>query len=130
MPQPRTGPPSPSTGYSIPMPEGSPELISQLTEICGHEFVLTHPHELATYRSDGLLHYRQVPIAAVLPGDTAQVAQVVRACYEARVPFVARGSGTGLSGGALPAADGVLIGLSRMRRILSVDLPNPRVVVQ
>jgi glycolate oxidase len=112
------------------MPEGSPELISELTEICGREFVLTHPHELATYRSDGLLHYRQVPIAAVLPADTAQVAQVVRACYEARVPFVARGSGTGLSGGALPAADGVLIGLSRMRRILSVDLANQRVVVE
>jgi len=112
------------------MPEGSPELISELTEICGREFVLTHPHELATYRSDGLLHYRQVPIAAVLPADTAEVAQVVRACYEARVPFVARGSGTGLSGGALPAADGVLIGLSRMRRILSVDLANQRVVVE
>jgi glycolate oxidase len=112
------------------MPEGSPELISRLTEICGREFVLTHPDELATYRSDGLLHYRQVPVAAVLPADTAQVAQVVRACYEARVPFVARGSGTGLSGGALPVAEGVLIGLARMRRILSIDLPNQRVVVQ
>ena len=112
------------------MPEGSPELISRLTEICGREFVLSHPHELATYRSDGLLHYRQVPVAAVLPADTAQVAQVVRACYEARVPFVARGSGTGLSGGALPVAEGVLIGLARMRRILSIDLPNQRVVVQ
>jgi glycolate oxidase len=112
------------------MPEGSPALISRLTEICGREFVLTHPHELATYRSDGLLHYREVPVAAVLPADTAQVAQVVRACYEARVPFVARGSGTGLSGGALPAAGGIVIGLSRMRRILSVDLHDQRVVVQ
>jgi glycolate oxidase len=112
------------------MPEGAPELIRRLTEICGREFVLTHPHELATYRSDGLLHYRQLPIAAVLPADTAEVAQVVRACYEARVPSVARGSGTGLSGGALPTEGGIVIGLSRMRRILSIDLPNQRVVVQ
>src|ERR1700754_2760741 len=112
------------------MAEGSPELISLLTEICGREFVLTHPHELATYRSDGLLHYRQLPVAAVLPGDTGEVAQVVRACYEARVPSVARGSGTGLSGGALPTEGGVVIGLSRMRRILSIDLPNQRVVVE
>src|ERR1700722_18938010 len=112
------------------MPAGSPELIRRLAEICGRDFVLTHPDELATYRSDGLLHYRQLPIAAALPADTAEVAQVVRACYEARVPFVARGSGTGLSGGALPTQEGIVIGLSRMRRILSVDLRNQRVVVQ
>src|ERR1700727_31179 len=112
------------------MPSGSPAVISRLQEICGREFVLTDQHELATYRSDGLLHYRQLPIAAALPADTAEVAQVVRACYEARVPFVARGSGTGLSGGALPTQGGIVIGLSRMRRILSVDLENQRVVVQ
>src|SRR6202142_4297567 len=112
------------------MSDGSSALIGRLTEICGRDFVLSNPDELATYRSDGLLHYRQLPIAAALPADTAEVAQVVRACYEARVPFVARGSGTGLSGGALPTQGGIVIGLSRMRRILSVDLPNQRVVVQ
>jgi glycolate oxidase len=112
------------------MPPGSPALISRLNEICGREFVLTHQHELATYRSDGLLHYRQTPAAAVLPGTAQQVQQVVRACYEAGVPWVARGSGTGLSGGALPVADGVLIVLSRLRRILSVDLDDGRVVVE
>ena len=112
------------------MPSGSPALISQLQEICGREFVLTHQHELATYRSDGLLHYREVPVAAVLPGTAEQVRQVVRACFEAEVPWVARGSGTGLSGGALPVAEGVLIVLSRLRRILSVDLENGRVVVE
>jgi glycolate oxidase len=112
------------------MREGSPELIVKLTEICGHEFVLTHPHELATYRSDGLLHYRQVPVAAVLPGTAEQVRRVVEACFEAEIPWVARGSGTGLSGGALPVAEGVLIVLSRLRRILSVDLDNGRVVVE
>ena len=112
------------------MPSGSPVLISRLQEICGREFVLTHRHELATYRSDGLLHYREVPLAAVLPGTAEQVRQVVRACFEAGVPWVARGSGTGLSGGALPVAEGVLIVLSRLRRILSVDLENGRVVVE
>jgi glycolate oxidase len=91
---------------------------------------LVHQHELATYRSDGLLHYRQTPAAAVLPGTAEQVEQVVRACYEAGVPWVARGAGTGLSGGALPHADGILIVLSRLRRILSIDLDDGRVVVE
>ncbi len=92
--------------------------------------MLTHKHDLATYRSDGLLHYRQVPAAAVLPATGEQVQQVVAACYAAEVPWVARGSGTGLSGGALPVADGVLIVLSRLRRILEIDLDDGRVVVQ
>ena len=112
------------------MPSGSPAVISRLQEICGREFVLTHQHELATYRSDGLLHYREVPVAAVLPGTAEQVRQVVATCFEAEVPWVARGSGTGLSGGALPVAEGVLIVLSRLRRILEVDLDNGRVVVE
>ncbi len=112
------------------MPSGAPAVISRLQEICGREFVLTHQHELATYRSDGLLHYREIPVAAVLPGTAEQVRQVVQACFEAEVPWVARGSGTGLSGGALPVAEGVLIVLSRLRRILSVDLDNGRVVVE
>ncbi|HEY8626530.1 MAG TPA: FAD-linked oxidase C-terminal domain-containing protein [Solirubrobacteraceae bacterium] len=112
------------------MASGAPELIARLQEICGREHVLTHPHELATYRSDGLGQYQQNPSAVALPASTAEVQQVVRACYEAGVPWVARGAGTGLSGGALPVADGVLIVLARMRRILSVDLDDGRVVVQ
>jgi len=112
------------------METGSAELIAQLRAICGREFVLTDGGELATYQSDGLLHYRQRPLVAVLPSDAQEVAAVVRACFEAEVPWVARGSGTGLSGGALPLADGVLIVLARMRRILEVDLENQRVVVQ
>jgi glycolate oxidase len=106
------------------------ELVAQLQAICGAEHVLTHPHALATYRSDGLAHYRQTPLAAVLPGTAEQVRDVVRACHEARIPWVARGAGTGLSGGALPLAEGVLLVLARMRRILSVDLDDARVVVE
>ncbi|MEA2160044.1 MAG: glycolate oxidase [Solirubrobacteraceae bacterium] len=106
------------------------ELIGRLQGICGAEHVLTHPHALATYRSDGLAHYRETPLAAALPADAAEVAEVVRACGEAGVPWVARGAGTGLSGGAIPVAEGVLIVLARMRRILEVDLANARVVAE
>ena len=106
------------------------DLIGRLQGICGKEHVLTHPHALATYRSDGLKHYQQTPVAAVLPGTGEQVQAVVRACFEAGVPWVARGAGTGLSGGALPVAEGVLIVLARLRRILAVELEDSRVVVE
>ena len=98
--------------------------------ICGPEHVLTHPDALATYRSDGLAHYRQTPLAAVLPASGEEVQQVVAACHEAGVPWVARGSGTGLSGGALPVAEGILIVLARLRRILSVELDDGLVVAE
>jgi glycolate oxidase len=110
--------------------ESGAELVARLSGICGADHVLTHPRELATYRSDALAHYREEPLVAVLPGDADQVRDVVLACFEAGVPWVARGSGTGLSGGALPVAEGVLIVLSRLRRILSVDLQDARVVVE
>jgi glycolate oxidase len=109
---------------------GRAQLQQRLEAICGQDNVLTHPHALATYRSDGLAHYQQSPAVAVLPDSAGQVRDVVRACYEAQVPWVARGAGTGLSGGALPIAEGVLIVLARMRRILSVDLDDASVVVQ
>ncbi|MGH2707381.1 MAG: FAD-linked oxidase C-terminal domain-containing protein, partial [Actinomycetota bacterium] len=105
-------------------------LVAELETICTRERVITHPHALRTYESDGLLHYRTTPLVAVLPDTGQEVARVVRACYEAGVPWVARGAGTGLSGGAVPVAEGALIVLSRMRRILEVDLDNQRVVVE
>jgi glycolate oxidase len=104
--------------------------VSRLEAVCGAEYVLTHPHALATYGSDALAQYHQQPLAVVRPGTAEQVQAVVAACYDAGVPWVARGSGTGLSGGALPVADGVLIALSRMRRILAVDLDDGTVVVE
>jgi glycolate oxidase len=110
--------------------ESGAELVGRLRGICGAEHVLTHPDALATYRSDGLTHYRQTPISAVLPGSAQEVQAIVGACFEAEVPWVARGSGTGLSGGALPVADGVLIVLARLRRILSVELDDGLVVVE
>ena len=105
-------------------------LIPRLRAICGDEHVVTQHDELRTYASDGLLQYAVTPGVVVLPGSGEEVRDVVRACHEAAVPWVARGSGSGLSGGALPVEDGVLIGLSRLRAVLEVDLDNQRVVVE
>src|SRR5947209_432133 len=106
------------------------DLIGELERICGAHHVVTHPHAPRTYESDGLLQYHAVPRVAVLPDSAPQVRDVVVACRDAGVPWVARGAGSGLSGGALPIEEGVLLVLTRMRRILEVDLPNQRVVVE
>src|SRR3954454_8452302 len=105
-------------------------LADGLREIVGDEHVITHEHPLRTSESDGLLQYAVTPGLVVLPGSAEEVQQVVVACYSEGVPFVARGAGSGLSGGALPIEDGVLIALSRLRRILEVDLDNQRVLVE
>jgi len=106
------------------------ELVRELRRVAGDEWVYTQADQLRTYESDGLLQYHAVPIAAVLPASTEEVQGVVRACARAGVPWVARGSGSGLSGGALPLTDGVLIVVSRMQRIVEVDLDNARVCVE
>lgn len=105
-------------------------LVTRLRKICGREHVLTDKHQLRTYESDGLRQFRSPPPVAVLPGSADEVREIVRACYEAKIPWVARGAGTGLSGGALPITDGTLIVLTRLNRILEVDLDNERVVVE
>ncbi|OFW30142.1 MAG: glycolate oxidase subunit GlcD [Acidobacteria bacterium RIFCSPLOWO2_02_FULL_65_29] len=92
--------------------------------------LLTDAADLFTYESDALVHLRATPGAVVLPVSADEVQAVVRLCHRAGVPFVARGHGTGLSGGALPVEDGVVIGLSRLNRILDVDIPNLRVTVE
>jgi glycolate oxidase len=101
-----------------------------LARICGPASVITDPQELRTYECDGLTAHRSRPGLAVLPGSAHEVAAIVAACAAAAVPFVARGSGTGLSGGALPRADGVLIVMSRMRQILDIDPVSRRAVVE
>ena len=106
------------------------QLIGELREICGDDWVYTQEHQLRTYESDGLLQYREVPAAAVLPASAAEVQAVVAACARAGVPWVARGAGSGLSGGALPIKDGILLVLSRMKRILEVDFENARICVE
>jgi glycolate oxidase len=105
-------------------------LIPRMTQICGPDGVVTDPLDLRTYECDGLTSHRCSPGLVVLPQTAAQVAAIVQECARAGVPFVARGSGTGLSGGALPRADGVLIVTSRMRSIIAIDPASRRAIVE
>ncbi|WP_214108898.1 FAD-linked oxidase C-terminal domain-containing protein [Acrocarpospora catenulata] len=105
-------------------------LAQRLKAVLPDQAVITDPVRLRTYECDGLTYHRATPGVVVLPESAEEIAAVVRLCQEFQVPFVARGSGTGLSGGALPRSDGVLIVTSRMRRILDIDLPNRRAVVE
>lgn len=109
---------------------GALAVADRAREIVGPDWVITDAAQLRVYECDGLTNHRIVPGAVILPGTTDEVAAVVRACHAAGVPFVARGAGSGLSGGALPTADGVVIGLSRLREVLDVDVPNRRIRVQ
>lgn len=106
------------------------EIIAALRAIVPGEGVIDHPDALRVYESDGLTAYRQPPMVAVLPETTAQVAAILRWCHTNSVKIVPRGSGTSLSGGALPLADGVLLGLSKFNRVLDIDPANRLAVVQ
>jgi glycolate oxidase len=105
-------------------------IIKQFEAVVGKNGVVQRREELITYECDGLTSYRERPAVVVLPRTTEQVAEVVKICDRHCVPFIARGSGTGLSGGALPVENCVLIVTSLMRQILKVDLENQQVVVQ
>jgi glycolate oxidase len=108
----------------------SPSILRELRSIVGAEHVLYAPEDLHTYECDGLTNFRVVPQAVLLPNRTEEVQAIVRLCHRERIPFVPRGAGTGLSGGALPVAGGIVISVARMRRILEVDIANARVVVE
>jgi glycolate oxidase len=102
----------------------------ELERIVGADGVVTDPGELRVYEADGLTVFKAMPEIVVLPRSTEQVAGVVKVCHREKIPFVARGAGTGLSGGALPIEGGVLIGMNRMNRILEIDYENQRAVVE
>jgi glycolate oxidase len=107
-----------------------PRFLDTLAAALPPDLIVRDPSELLIYESDALVHLRSTPGAVVLPASAADVQTVVRLCHDHGVPFVARGHGTGLSGGALPHRDGVLIVLSRLNRVLDIDVPNQRVVVE
>jgi glycolate oxidase len=111
----------------VALPAG---FVDELVGTLGAGFVITEPEQLATYDCDGLTGWRATPACVTLPGSAAEVQAVVALCARERVPFVARGAGTGLSGGALPVADGIVVSLARMDRILEIDLESERVVVE
>lgn len=105
-------------------------IVEEFAAIVGRNNVVRRKEELLVYECDGLTSYRQRPAVVVLPRTTEEVAGVVNVCYRHQIPFVARGSGTGLSGGALPIENCVLIVTALMQQILKVDLENQQVVVQ
>ena len=92
--------------------------------------VISEPEQLRTYECDGLTGHRVVPALVALPGSVDEVQAVVRICNDESLPFVARGAGTGLSGGALPVAEGIVISLARLTRILEIDVDQGYVVVE
>lgn len=97
-------------------------LVRQLRSVVGVDHVITDPDRLFVYESDGLSAYRVRPRAVVLPATTEEVAEVVRLLHDAKIEIVPRGAGTGLSGGALPTPDGVIVGTARMNQILEIDV--------
>jgi len=105
-------------------------IFDELRAIVDGRGLISSPEELRTYECDGLTNFRVMPRAVLLPTSTEQVQAIVRICHREKIPFVARGSGTGLSGGALPVENGIVISLARMNRILEVDFPNARAVVE
>ncbi len=105
----------------------APELVERFAAAAA---TIREPEQLRTYECDGLTGRRVVPALVVLPASAAEVQAVVRICNDAGIPFVARGAGTGLSGGALPVADGIVISLARMNRVLSIDVDAGEVVVE
>lgn len=105
-------------------------LAKRLRQLVDPNFVLSSAEELKPYECDGLAAYRVVPLLVVLPGSIEEVQAVLRVCNELQTIVVARGAGTGLSGGALPHEDGVLLSLARLNRIIEIDPDNACARVQ
>lgn len=121
----------------IKMPDTDAAIIARRLEIAGElskivpgEGVIANEDELRAYECDGLSAYRQPPLLAVLPETTEQVSKVMRYCHTNGIRIVPRGAGTGLSGGALPLADAITLGLGKFNRILDIDYENRIAVVQ
>ena len=106
------------------------EIVSALRAIVPGEGVIADEDELRAYECDGLTAYRQLPLIVVLPGTTEQVSRILKYCHENGVKVVPRGAGTSLSGGALPLADAITLGLGKFNRILEIDFENRCVVAQ
>ncbi len=120
---------------TMPLPdrvvlERRADIVAALRRIVPGEGVIDAEAGRRAYESDGLTAYRQLPLVVVLPETTAQVAEILRYCAAHKVKVVPRGAGTSLSGGALPLEDGVLLGMSRLKRIVEIDIPNRCAVVQ
>ena len=123
------------SGLRMPEPDGSvlarrDTIAVALRAIVPGEGVISSANQMKVYESDGLTAYRQVPMLVVLPDTTEQVAAVLRYCHQEGIKVVPRGAGTSLSGGALPLADGVLVGMAKFNRIREIDFANRVAVVE
>src|SRR3954453_5934889 len=123
------------SGLAMPKPNAETlrrrsEIVADMRIIVPGEGVVDAANEMRAFESDGLTAYRQVPLVVVLPETVAQVSRLLRYCNERSIRVVPRGSGTSLSGGALPLQDAVLLVMSRFNRILEIDLTNRCVVAQ
>ncbi len=105
-------------------------LIMQFSAFLSEAAILADPEDLKPYECDGMSAYRKIPWLVVLPDTVEQVRKIMRICSREGVPVVARGAGTGLSGGALPVEKGVLLGLAKFNRIIDIDVANRKASVQ
>src|SRR5688500_12358966 len=108
----------------------TPAFLEGLRAICGPEGVLAAAADMHVYDCDAYTIEKHRPDAVVLPTTTQQVSEVVRLCARSGSPFLGRGAGTGRGGGALPVGGGVIIALTRMKRILEIDLRNRRIIAE
>ena len=106
------------------------EIVKKLSKISGSDNVLSHPDEVKPYETDALAAYTQTPLSVILPKDTNEVSEILKYCYKENIKVIPRGAGTGLSGGALPLQDAVILGLGKFNKILNIDYENKCVVTQ
>jgi len=123
------------TALKLPAPDQTvldrrDQIIAALKALVPGEGVIAAIREMRVFETDGLSAYRQIPLCVVLPQTTAEVSAILRYCHDNGIRVVPRGAGTGLSGGALPLSDGVLLGMGKFNRVLDIDYDNRAVVVQ
>src|SRR5690606_11493056 len=126
---------TPMSGLVMPKPDAATiarrdEIVADMRIIVPGEGVVDHPTGMRVFETDGLTAYRQLPLVVVLPETVAQVSRILKYCNDRNIRVVPRGSGTSLSGGALPLADAVLLVMSRFNRILEIDYADRVVVAQ
>jgi len=106
------------------------KIVNKLKKITKSENVLDHNDEIKPYETDALSAYKQKPLAVVLPENTQEVSNILKYCNEEKIKIIPRGAGTGLSGGALPLNDAILLGLGKFNKILEIDFDNKCVIAQ
>src|SRR5512143_3060847 len=106
---------------AAPVRDRRQDLLAALAAILPPDSLLSQPEQTVPFECDGLAAFRQPPFAVVLPATEDQVRAVLRVCHDLQVPLVARGAGTGLSGGAMPCANGIVLSRAKLNRIIEID---------